>query len=91
MLKKFKLQVLKNLPKRDEMTEGIIYFSDKHQRSAHLCACSCGEKILLSHYRGGWRHYIDTDGEITISTQIRNENCKTYYIIREGYAFRGTY
>lgn len=91
MLNKYNLKVTNVLPPLEEMDENTIYFSDKHQRSVHLCPCKCGERVLLSHFRGGWRYYITTDGEMSISTLIKNQVCNTNYIIREGYAFRGTW
>lgn len=86
MLKKFKTVHLDILPEEHELKQDEIYFSDKLQRSTHLCPCDCGEEVYLPHYRGGWSYYIDETNQINISTKITNK-CGTHYTIHSGYAF----
>lgn len=87
MLKKYETVLVDKLPNADEIKKNVIYFSERHERSTHLCPCDCGAEVLLSHYRGGWKYYFDQKNQITISTRIDNEDCDTYYTINSGYAF----
>lgn len=85
MLKKYLTKLVDEFPETFE--EGVIYFSDRKQRSVHLCPCDCGEQVWLSHYSHGWKASINKENEITIFTPIENKECDSVYIIKQGYSF----
>ena len=83
MTRQFKLKFLDNIP--DELEEGVLYISMKYHTTAHLCACGCGEKVVIPLNRKyGW--ILTFDGQrISLSPSIGNYQfpCCSHYYIKE--------
>jgi len=70
------------IPKRLEA--GTLYISGEYATTAHLCACGCGEKVVLPLHPTDWR--MNFDGKaITIRPSVGNWGfpCKSHYLITE--------
>ena len=80
-------EIVKNIPPKENMDFGVIYISEKFEKSAHLCFCGeCGEVSTLAlngkFYipRGG---VIIKDDKITFLKTVDNRKlpCKSRYVI----------
>ena len=65
-----------------KMEQGVLYFDKEHGLSFHLCACGCGDLVMLKHPEK-WK--LD-ENTITISPSIGRMTtpCKSHYFIRNG-------
>lgn len=80
-VKKFELLLVSRVPK--ELETDKIYISLECKVIIHLCACGCGEKVVLPIDPDGWE--ISYDGEsVTLKPSIGNFQfpCRSHYWIR---------
>lgn len=78
----FELQVVHRVP--EDLSPGILYVCFDCNVVAHLCACGCGEKVILPIDPGFWS--VKYDGEtVSLSPSIGNFQfpCKSHYWIKE--------
>lgn len=70
------------IPKHLEL--GTLYISGEYTTTAHLCACGCGEKVVLPLHPTDWRMKFDGKA-ITIRPSVGNWSfpCKSHYLITE--------
>lgn len=63
---------------------GPLYISGEYATTAHLCACGCGEKVVLPLHPTDWRMSFDGKA-ITIRPSVGNWGfpCKSHYLITE--------
>ena len=81
-LREFELQIVHRVP--EELQPGLLYVCFDCKVVAHLCACGCGEKVVLPIDPQFWS--VRYDGEtVTMSPSIGNYQypCKSHYWIRE--------
>ncbi|WP_411815976.1 DUF6527 family protein [Hyphococcus sp. DH-69] len=61
---------------------GVLYISIEFATTAHLCACGCGEKVVLPLHPTDWR--LTYDGKaITMRPSVGNWGfpCRSHYLI----------
>ena len=78
----FELQVVHRVP--EDLSPGILYVCFDCNVVAHLCACGCGETVILPIDPGFWS--VKYDGEtVSLSPSIGNFQfpCKSHYWIKE--------
>ena len=81
-LKKFDMQVVHRVP--EHLCPGILYVCFECNVVAHLCACGCGEKVILPIDPNFWS--VKYDGEtVSLAPSIGNFQfpCKSHYWIKE--------
>ena len=81
-LRQFELQVVHRMP--NELNQGTLYVCFDCNVVAHLCACGCGEKVILPIDPDFWS--IKYDGEtVSLTPSIGNFQfpCKSHYWIKE--------
>jgi hypothetical protein len=68
-----------------KLDAGAIYVSIPYSMSAHLCACGCGEKVVLPLHPQQWSFSYD-GRSISISPSVGNTGipCQSHYWIRNG-------
>lgn len=67
------------------LAPGVLYISMEHRVTKHLCACGCGQVVVLPLHPGQWA--LTFDGEtITMSPSVGNvgQSCRSHYFIRAG-------
>ncbi len=79
---KFELQVVRRLP--DILREGILYVCFECNVVVHLCACGCGEKVVLQIDPDFWRVWYDGE-TVSLSPSIGNFQypCRSHYWIEQ--------
>ena len=68
-----------------ELEEGILYVSIPYDTSIHLCACGCGNHVVLPLDPTGWQ--LTYNGRtVSISPSVGNWGfaCRSHYIIEKG-------
>lgn len=81
-LKEFDMQVVHRVP--EHLCPGILYVCFGCNVVAHLCACGCGEKVILPIDPNFWS--VKYDGEtVSVTPSIGNFQfpCKSHYWIKE--------
>lgn len=81
-LREFELQVVHRVP--EELKQGILYACFDCNVIVHLCACGCGEKVILPIDPDFWS--VRYDGEtVSLAPSIGNFQfpCKVHYWIKE--------
>jgi len=81
-LRKFELQVVHRIP--SEIAQGILYVCFDCNVVVHLCACGCGEKVILPISPDFWS--VIYDGEnISLNPSIGNFqfSCRSHYWIKD--------
>src|ERR1017187_2095907 len=66
------------------LAEGTLYVSMTYATTCHLCACGCGNKVVLPLSPAEWR--MSFDGEsISLSPSIGNWEfpCRSHYWIKD--------
>ena len=83
MISKLSLQRCEFIP--NVLDEGQLYFSERFKTTSHLCACGCGNKVVLSVKPQDWTLEL-TDDKPTICPSVGNRllRCKSHYFIRDG-------
>lgn len=64
---------------------GVLYVSMEYRTTRHLCACGCGEPVVLPLHPGQWS--ITFDGQhVSMSPSVGNvgQPCRSHYFIRSG-------
>lgn len=81
-LKEFELRLVHRVPETLEF--GVLYVCFECNVVVHLCACGCGEKVVLPIDPDFW--VVKYDGEqISLSPSVGNFQfkCKSHYWIRD--------
>ena len=81
-LTEFELQIVHRMPSK--LNQGVLYVCFDCNVVAHLCACGCGEKVILPIDPNFWS--IKYDGEtVSLTPSIGNFQfpCKSHYWINE--------
>lgn len=62
---------------------GKLYISMTYSTTVHLCACGCGNKVVLPLSPAEWQLFYDGDG-LDISPSVGNGEfpCRSHYWIR---------
>lgn len=63
---------------------GVLYVCLECNVIVHLCACGCGEKVVIAIAPEHWQFQYNGDG-VSISPSIGNTyfRCRSHYYIRE--------
>ena len=83
------MKILKITPKfvdcmPENLTEGVLYISEKYHCVIHLCACGCKlETVTDINTPEGWI-FTNNNGLVTLDPSIGNFQffCKSHYYIR---------
>ena len=81
-LKEFEMRLVHRVPETLEF--GVLYVCFECNVVVHLCACGCGEKVVLPIDPDFW--IVKYDGEqISLSPSVGNFQfkCKSHYWIRD--------
>ena len=81
-LTKFEMQLAHRVP--EKLKSGLLYVCFDCNVVVHLCACGCGEKVVLPIAPDFWS--VKYDGEtVSLTPSIGNFQfpCKSHYWIRE--------
>jgi hypothetical protein len=74
---------LKSVPERLE--PGVLYVSIEYDTTIHLCACGCGNQVVLPLHPTAWR--LTYDGEtVSMAPSVGNWSfpCRSHYWIDRG-------
>ncbi|WP_427969657.1 DUF6527 family protein [Altererythrobacter sp.] len=84
MISEISLQRCEFIP--NDLEEGTLYFSERFRTTSHLCACGCGNKVVISVKPQDWTLEI-VDEQPTVCPSVGNRlfECKSHYYIREGH------
>jgi hypothetical protein len=65
-----------------QMSEGVIYISDRFRTALHKCCCGCGKEVVTPLNPAGWSYTRDA-GTVTFKPSIGNWSfpCKSHYLI----------
>lgn len=82
-MRSFTLQHVHYMPK--QLLPGILYVSIEYQVAGHLCACGCGNKVIVPLGPAEWS-FSERDGKPTLRPSIGNWQlpCKSHYLITAG-------
>jgi len=82
-MKKLSLERVRFLPK--ELAAGILYVSEEYAVAGHLCACGCGNKVVVPLGQAEWTFY-ERSGLPTLRPSIGNWQlpCQSHYLITNG-------
>jgi len=72
------------MPDLKDMEDGKVYISNRHQTSAHKCACGCGELTIMPFgNKGKWWTLTNNNGKITFTPSVGNMQfpCRSHYFI----------
>lgn len=81
-LNEFDLQVVRRVP--EELKFGVLYVCFECNVVVHLCACGCGEKVVLPIDPDFWS--VKYDGEtVSLAPSVGNYQfpCRSHYWIKE--------
>jgi hypothetical protein len=69
----------------DELGAGLLYISTEYDTTAHLCACGCGNVVVLPLDPTGWQFTYDGRA-VTLSPSVGNWSfpCQSHYLIIDG-------
>lgn len=68
----------------EAVEEGVLYISIPYATTTHLCACGCGNKVVLPLHPTHWK--ITFDGEtVSMSPSVGNWSfpCQSHYWIKD--------
>ena len=82
-MKTIVLQRVKFLPR--ELAPGILYVSEGYAVAGHLCACGCGNKVIVPLGPAEWT-FTERGGLPTLSPSIGSWQlpCRSHYVIAAG-------
>lgn len=66
-----------------ELEQGVLYISIPYTTTTHLCACGCGNKVVLPLHPTHWK--LTFDGEtVSLSPSVGNWSfpCQSHYWIK---------
>jgi hypothetical protein len=68
-----------------DLAEGVLYVSEEYDVAGHLCACGCGNKVIVPLGAAEWT-FREIDGLPTLRPSIGNWQlpCRSHYMITEG-------
>jgi hypothetical protein len=68
-----------------DLREGVLYVSEEYAVAGHLCACGCGNKVIVPLGPAEWKFH-EKDGLPTLWPSIGNWQlpCRSHYMITEG-------
>lgn len=69
----------------DELEPGVLYVSVEYDTTIHLCACGCGNQVVLPLHPTAWR--LTFDGEtVSMAPSVGNWSfpCRSHYWIVRG-------
>lgn len=72
-------------PPESDMKEGVLYISKKFLTSSHLCACGCGNVVVLPFNHGPFWTLKESDNGVTMRPSVGSFNlpCKSHYYITD--------
>ena len=78
---KFDIEFVHRVPSQPK--DGILYVCLECNVVVHLCACGCGEKVVLPIAPDFWKFYYDGEG-VSLFPSVGNFNfaCNSHYYIR---------
>jgi hypothetical protein len=77
------LERVTSLPK--PLQPGVLYVSDEFELCAHLCACGCGEKVILPLGPPDWNVTEESGGpSLWPSVGSWQIACQSHYVISRG-------
>lgn len=67
-----------------ELIEGTLYISMSYATTVHLCACGCGNKVVLPLSPADWQMYFDGES-ISLTPSVGNWQfpCRSHYWIKD--------
>ena len=86
-INKLKPEYVGTMPSKSEMKEGVLYISRVYLTSAHLCACGCGNVVVLPYGRRDGKFWTLTErlSGVTMRPSVGSFNlpCKSHYYITD--------
>lgn len=70
----FKIEYVDFIPSVEAMKEGVLYISEPYKTTSHLCACGCGNVVVLPYGRRDGMFWTLTErlsGEAMSSSALR--------------------
>jgi hypothetical protein len=82
--REFKPRFVEDIPKSQDLEEGILYISIQHSIVTHLCACGCGTRIDTPLAPDEWTMIYDGE-KVSLRPSIGNWDiaCQSHYFITE--------
>jgi Family of unknown function (DUF6527) len=82
-LNTIRLERVQYMPKK--LSPGILYVSEKYSVAGHLCACGCGNKVIVPLGPAEWS-FSEQRGRPSLWPSIGNWQlpCRSHYIIAQG-------
>jgi hypothetical protein len=82
-MKTIALERVDYLPR--ELSPGILYVSEEYKVAGHLCACGCGNKVVVPLGPAEWTFH-ENAGRPTLRPSIGNWQlpCRSHYVISDG-------
>ena len=79
----FRLVPCERFPEQPE--PGSFYYSEDFRSSLHLCACGCGQSVVLPIKPAGWQMEV-ARAAVSLYPSVGNRefDCKSHYLIRDG-------
>jgi hypothetical protein len=73
-------EFIESAPK--QLSDGVIYISDRFRTALHKCCCGCGKEVVTPLNPAGWSYLLE-DGKVTLKPSIGNWSfpCKSHYLI----------
>jgi len=67
-----------------ELTEGKLYVSMTYATTVHLCACGCGNKVVLPLSPAEWQMFFDGES-VSLTPSVGNWEfpCHSHYVIKK--------
>lgn len=65
-----------------QLSDGVIYISDRFRTALHKCCCGCGKEVVTPLNSAGWSYFLE-NGKVTLKPSIGNWSfpCKSHYLI----------
>lgn len=72
------------IPPVSKMRQGVLYISKPYKTTSHLCACGCGNEVVLPFVSHGWTLTERLSG-VTMRPSVGSFNlpCKSHYYITD--------
>lgn len=86
-INKLRPEYVDTMPSKSEMKEGVLYVSRVYLTTAHLCACGCGNVVVLPYGRRDGMFWTLTErlSGVTMRPSVGSFNlpCKSHYYITD--------
>lgn len=68
-----------------ELSEGVLYISERYRTALHNCCCGCRTKVVTPLNPAGWSYTLKS-GTVTLRPSIGNWSfdCRSHYLITRG-------